>query len=146
MLVLGCLWGNWLSKISSLNLQSNFCASIIMCPSHNFVNSQHLSNSTKLQTKGLTGSSEQQWKWGYKSCKNPIPICISWDASMECLLTACYWVVWGSRSKKKERVVTGSLGQWVNCATPTAWLQLVSRRSIRASRLMPIGTGFLRDL
>ena len=63
-----------------------FHASIV-CPSSNFENSQCLSNSTKLQTKDIAGSSEQQRKWGYKSRENPVPICISRDASMERVVT-----------------------------------------------------------
>ena len=40
-----------------------------------------------------------------------LSICIIWDASMEHLLTRCYQAVWGCAVRKKERAVTGSLGQ-----------------------------------
>ena len=85
-----------------------FCASI-MCPSRNFENSQHLSNSTELWTKDIAGIRKQ----GYKSRNTPIPICISRDASMECLLTGRYWAVRGYMVWKKSRqwrVVWGKVG------------------------------------
>ena len=52
-----------------------------------------------------------------------LSICLIWDASMEHLLTRCYQAVWGRTVRKKERAVTGGLGQselthsrakWVN--------------------------------
>ena len=57
---------------------------------------------TELWTKDIAGSSAQQWKWGYKSRENPIPICISWDTSIEQLLTGCYWAVWDCAVRKKS--------------------------------------------
>ena len=73
-----------------------FCASIV-CPSHNFENSQHLSNSTELQTKDIARSSySKQWrKWHYKSRENPVPSCINQDASMDHLLAGRYQAAWG---------------------------------------------------
>ena len=48
---------------------------------------------------------------GYKSRENPIPICISRDASMERLLADCYRAVWGFAVRKKS----GWAGaKWVN--------------------------------
>ena len=42
----------------------------------------------------------------------PVPICIRWDANMEPVVTAHYWVVQGcTATTKKEQVVTGSLGR-----------------------------------
>ena len=32
-----------------------------------------------------------------------IPICISWDASVEHEFTGCYWVVWGNTVTKRSR-------------------------------------------
>ena len=69
--VLGYLQVNQICKISSLNLQgwssdttANSRAFVYFhvftaCPSHNFENSQCLSNSTELQTKDITRSSKQ---------------------------------------------------------------------------------------
>ena len=68
----------------------------IVCPPRNFENSHPLSNSTELQTKDIARKTAQQWKQGYKSCENPVPICMSQDAKMECVVTshAKEWAVW----------------------------------------------------
>ena len=88
-----------------------------MWPYHNFENSQRLSNSTELQPKDIAWSSKQQQKQGYKSCKNPVPICISQDASTEHLLARCYWAVLGHAVSRKS-------GWWW-----AVWGQVGSNRS-----------------
>ena len=82
-----------------------------VCPSCNFENSQHISDSTELlkRTSPEVVNNKQGYK--FKSCENPVPICISWDASVEHLLAGCYQAVRGARSKEKEGAVTGSLWQ-----------------------------------
>ena len=67
-----------------VHLSCYFRASIV-CPSCNFENSQLLSDSTN-----ITGSSKLLQKQGYKSSENHVPVCISRDASMECLLAGGY--------------------------------------------------------
>ena len=42
---------------------------------------------------------------------NPIPICISQDASMEHLVAGHYWAAWGRAVRQTRGVVMGSLGQ-----------------------------------
>ena len=59
----------------------------------------------------IAASSAQQQKQGFKSDENPVPFCISWDASKECVVTGRYWAVWGHAVRKKEWVVTCCLGQ-----------------------------------
>jgi len=39
---------------------------------------------------------------GCKSHENPVPIYISWDTSMKCVFTSCYWAVWGCAVRKKR--------------------------------------------
>ena len=78
-----------------------FCASIT-CPSRNFENLQRLSDSTELQTKDITGSSKQEWKRGYKSRENPVPVYISRDASTDRLLASRYRAVWGCTVRQKS--------------------------------------------
>ena len=51
-----------------------------------------------LKTKDIAGSRKQ----GYKSHGNPVPVCISRDASMEHLLASCYQAVWGHAVRKKS--------------------------------------------
>ena len=46
-----------LTPLLTVGLFVYFRASV-MCPSHNFENSQHLSNSTKLQKKDIAGKSK----------------------------------------------------------------------------------------
>ena len=41
-------------------------------------------------------------KQGHKTCENPTPICIQWDASMEHVFTGHYQVVWDSAVQKRE--------------------------------------------
>ena len=135
--VLGCPQGNWLYKnfqrwnsmsllVPTVRDWAEFAVQIskdevptpsIMWPYRNFENSQRLSNSTKLQPKDIARSSKQQHKEGYKSCKNPVPICISQDASMEHLLAGCYWAVLG-------RAVSWKSGWWW-----AVWGQVGSNRS-----------------
>ena len=89
-----------------------FCLFVhLLCPSHNSENSHCLSNATKLWTKDIAGSSTRWQKWGYKSCGNPVPICLSWDTSMVLGVTGHYWVVWGHTVRKKSRWGRGGLGQ-----------------------------------
>ena len=131
--VLGCLQGNRLYKNfqrwSSMSLLvptvrewAKFAVQIskdevptpsIVWPYRSFENSQHLSNSTKLKPKDIARSSKQQQKQGYKSCKNPIPICISQDASTEHLLARCYWAVWGRAVSKRVGGDGQSGAKWV---------------------------------
>jgi len=84
-----------------------------VCPSCNFENSQHISDSTELlkRTSPEVVNNKQGYK--FKSCENPVPICISWDASVEHLLAGCYQAVRGHAVRKKSgrwQAVCGKVG------------------------------------